>query len=1083
MRWWPFPRRRDPRRLASELRRARARVAALERALGSSGEPDRAHAAGVSPEPAPARSTLAHVAPPEAVVGLDKADESRRTALFQTLLNALPLPILLEGPDGRIVAGNRAAAEWLGRAPEELVGQSLSQEASAPVPPAEGIFGATATLTSPRTGRHYQLHYVPPAHAEASDASARAIEAAADAALDAVLAFRLVWFNDREHPQLVCQAANSRAVSLLGRSREDLVGQPLGVCLPVTPQGEQGALDERCLQVARSGASFEDEYVLETHAADKDTLTWLYLQAAKIQNGLAVTVRDITPRKRDEAARRYSEERLQFALESTRDGLIDWEVPTGYIYVSTRWLEMLGLLRERIMPHISFWESLIHPDDRPESRRRLEEHFKGATPAYEFEHRLRHRSGKWIWVLGRMRVVQWDGDGTPLRVVGTTVDISHLKQVQADLFEAKESALQALQEVRASEIHLRAILDHVVDGILTVSKTGLVMSFNSAAERIFGFSASEVVGRSLALLMPEALRIASGGRADPGQSAFRSLGPSDSASSLQRYEVTEETEGRRRDGELFPVELAISEVRLGPRLLFIAVVRDITERKKIETMKNEFVSTVSHELRTPLTSIRGSLGLVANGAAGEVPERARGMVDIALKNSERLVRLINDILDIEKIESGRMEFSLLPQDVMPVVEQALEDYAAYADRFGVRFRLVRRSTNARAIIDADKIHQVLANLLSNAAKFSPSGDEVAISVDLAGSNINIQVKDNGPGVPENLRDRIFEKFAQADSSSTRQQQEGTGLGLSIAKAIVERHQGWIGFESEHGQGSTFYFCLPWADATELGQGPSVLICQRARCFDAGLTTAVADGFGARIDIVRGHGEAKRLLAERNYRVLLWEIDAAGIESRAFLRSLREHERTAQLAVLSTSTGPRPPEWLAELEPGALTWLPSPPYEEAVFEFLEQHLGVERRRVLYVENDHDLVRVIREVLGPGVQVQQAGTLQEARAAISQTRFDLVLLDLALPDGRGEELIQELDAASGPRLIVFSAYEPRLSVANMRVLVKSKTSNEQLLEAIRTSLKASARHGAGAEPGQDFPELPPIRDLQSSGTGGA
>jgi PAS domain S-box-containing protein len=243
--------------------------------------------------------------------------------------------------------------------------------------------------------------------------------------------------------------------------------------------------------------------------------------------------------------------------------------------------------------------------------------------------------------------------------------------------------------------------------------------------------------------------------------------------------------------------------------LIYAVARDIQERKRVEQMKNDFVSVVSHELRTPLTSIRGSLGLIAGGVAGELPEKARLLVDIAAKNSDRLVRLINDILDVEKIESGEMGFRFSPVELMPLVEAAVDGNRAYAQAYEVELRIVRAVDGVRVWADPDRLLQVMANLLSNGAKFSPRGGvvEVAVAVTAPRGEVRVAVTDHGRGIPADFQARIFEKFAQADASSTRQK-GGTGLGLSISRAIVERHRGRISFTSEPRGKTCFFFDLP-----------------------------------------------------------------------------------------------------------------------------------------------------------------------------------------------------------------------------------------------------------------------------------
>jgi PAS domain S-box-containing protein len=239
----------------------------------------------------------------------------------------------------------------------------------------------------------------------------------------------------------------------------------------------------------------------------------------------------------------------------------------------------------------------------------------------------------------------------------------------------------------------------------------------------------------------------------------------------------------------------------------VGISRDITARQEIDRLKSEFITTVSHELRTPLTSIRGSLGLLAGGAAGAISDSAKMMVDIAYKNSERLTRLVNDILDIERIEGGKLAFQIAPIDLTGLVEQAIEANRGYGEQFGVTFALTQRAPGAYVQGDADRLIQVFTNLLSNAAKFSSAGGTVEVAVTSPDQLVRVSVTDHGPGIPDAFRARIFGKFAQADGSSARQN-GGAGLGLSIAKAIVERHGGRIDYTSVIDQGATFFVDLP-----------------------------------------------------------------------------------------------------------------------------------------------------------------------------------------------------------------------------------------------------------------------------------
>lgn len=264
----------------------------------------------------------------------------------------------------------------------------------------------------------------------------------------------------------------------------------------------------------------------------------------------------------------------------------------------------------------------------------------------------------------------------------------------------------------------------------------------------------------------------------------------------------------RKDGTTFPVEVNLGIIHVGNESLLSVLARDISERKRVDKMKDEFISTVSHELRTPLTSIRGSLGLLTGGALGDIPDKAKEILVVACNNSERLLLLINDILDIQKIESSELEMEFKNVDLILLLKQAVQDNSSYADQYGVSLILEPSEKNVTINGNKDRLMQVMANLLSNAAKFSHPKGSVEISVNTDDENtVRISITDHGQGIPKEFYSTIFDRFTQHDSSDTRTK-GGTGLGLNITKEIIEKHGGKIDFISDIGLGTTFYFDLP-----------------------------------------------------------------------------------------------------------------------------------------------------------------------------------------------------------------------------------------------------------------------------------
>lgn len=732
----------------------------------------------------------------------------------------------------------------------------------------------------------------------------------------------------------------------------------------------------------------------------------------------------------------------------------------------------------------------------------------------------------------------------------------------------------------------KAVFDHVVDGLITINEHGIVESMNPTAEKLFGYEASEVVGKNVKMLMPERYAI----HHDRYLKKYLRTGKA------HIIGQSRELEGRRKDGSEFPLELGVSimhgqeqnlylgsisditlrkkaeeELRASEASLANAqsiaklgswhlnlktnelkwsdeiyrifglrpqefgasyeafiervhpedrelvqesvdkslqsgapyklehrivhpdgslryvmeqggitydtqgnpeamtgIVQDITEQKKVDRMKSEFVSTVSHELRTPLTSIYGSLGLLVGGAAGEFSGQAKSLLEIAYKSADRLIRLINDILDAEKLEADRMTFNMQRHDVVALIEKAIVANQAYAEQFDVGYVLKTDLEDTIIFVDTDRFEQVMANLMSNAAKFSPKGEDVVVSIERQAGNIRVSVTDKGPGIPEEFKGRLFQKFAQADSSDTRKI-SGTGLGLNIFKKLVERMGGTVGFDSTAGKGSTFFFIIPEltervsdVDGTTTSpNGTTVLICEDDPDV-AHLLKLMLLQEKIETDIAYNVAEAKEHLSKRTYDAMTLDLVLPDMDGITFLRELRADPETRSLPVVVVSA--KAEEGKEELNGdafGIIDWLTKPLNAESLKTAIHQATQLPtkgRTKILHVEDDEDIVQVVSVLLKDVADIHGEPTLKGAKERIEKENFDLVILDMDLPDGSGIDLLSRLESKNGKTtpVLVFSADDisSEISEAVAAALVKSKTSNDKLVDTIKAMISRQA-----------------------------
>ncbi|WLD57851.1 PAS domain S-box protein [Salinispirillum sp. LH 10-3-1] len=374
--------------------------------------------------------------------------------------------------------------------------------------------------------------------------------------------------------------------------------------------------------------------------------------------------------------------------------------------------------------------------------------------------------------------------GEVSQLLGITVDIT-----------GRKAAEVALQD---SESRLRALFEMSPVGIaLNDYESGAFLDVNDALLASVGYSREDFLQLNYWQVTPEEYL--------PHEEAA-----TESLLTTGRYGPIEK-EYIDRNGDRFPVRLSgvLIEDRSGRRLIW-SIIEDIRERKRIDRLKQEFVSTVSHELRTPLTAISGSLGLVRAGVLGTLPPQALEMVTIAHDSSQRLTLLINDLLDMDKLIAGKMALNLKPLDAKALLQRAVRENQPYAEQYGVLLQIFECDESMWVVADEHRFMQVMNNLLSNAAKFTADNSSVEISVVPLEKYLRINVKDYGAGIPVEFQDKIFGQFSQADASDTRRR-GGTGLGLAISKRLVELMHGRIGYETTPGKGSCFYVELPLAE--------------------------------------------------------------------------------------------------------------------------------------------------------------------------------------------------------------------------------------------------------------------------------
>ncbi len=596
----------------------------------------------------------------------------------------------------------------------------------------------------------------------------------------------------------------------------------------------------------------------------------------------------------------------------------------------------------------------------------------------------------------------------------------------------------ASDALRASEVRFRSIVTNALDGIITLDDQARIESYNAAARSIFGYDPREIIGRPLGVIVPD---LAS----DAGASAVSEL----RERAIGR--VTE-WEGRRNDGSIFPLEISLYEFEIPDGTYIAMSARDVSERREVDRMKSEFVSTVSHELRTPLTSIRGSMSLLAAGVLGELPPDASDVVNVAARNTERLVTLINDILDLDRLAQGKMELHVGPVAVSTIFRRSIDAVRAFAEQTGVSIQ--HDETVLRVSGDGDRLVQVVVNLLSNAVKFSPADSPVRLSATDQGGMVEIQVTDRGRGIPAAYRETIFEPFHQVEGTDAREK-GGTGLGLAICRAIVEQHRGTLGVTSEEGVGSTFWFRVPSAieDRTgfEIIESSSVLVLAPDPAARAAISEMLAASTLHSVS-AESVGEACEALERYSIAILVLDASAPHLSAFTLLNQIRSDERLNEIPVVCIDDGAGP-----RLADERTVFAAAPVDADGLLDAIQRAAATQSRGdILLVDDDEAMLDVMqRQLSREGLSSRTAVSGREAVELARSETPGVLVLDVGLPDGDGYDVVEALrrePRLSRIPLLVYtgrdlSGYERhRLQLGPTRFLTKSKATNEDFRELV-------------------------------------
>ena len=713
-----------------------------------------------------------------------------------------------------------------------------------------------------------------------------------------------------------------------------------------------------------------------------------------------IILSEITKRQRAHVQLRDREERLNDLIESASE-LIMLLRPDGHITnVNRAWLSTLHYSeREAESADIT---RIVDKDSLATWREALARALEGER-VEDMALDFCTREGERVNLVGGMSC-RFDEAGQP----------SLLRAILRDVTASRRAALQLREHEHRSE----QVLESMPLGVFVVNADGSTSYANRAAQ--------EILGRGVALgARPEDLATvyqvyrARDNRLYPTADLPIVKALKGQANVAEDLEV-------QRDGQRIPLYVSAAPVYTSSGELSgaIATFSDITERRAIERLKDELISVVSHELRTPLTSIRGALGLVGSGRLGTLTDQGRKMIDIATHDTDRLVRLINDMLDIERMQAGRIEMHKTACNAADLVRAAVETVQPLADKADVR--IVVAESDVPLNCDVDRIIQTLTNLLGNAIKFSPPRGVVSLQVREISGEIEFRISDQGRGIPPEKLQTIFERFQQVDASDAREK-GGAGLGLAISRSIVVQHGGRIWAESDGAHGSTFVFTLPRAttasEAEHADGADTLLLIAEDDSSAAEVLRTMLETNGYSVAVAGTGAEAIEMAQRLQPAAILLDILMPVMDGWEALAELKNDERTKNIPIVVVSG------FTTQLEHDdarVAAWVAKPFSEMQLAQALQSAFGMDKEaNILIVEDDANLAAVLREQFeASGLRCVTAGNGSEAIRAAQENAPDLLVLDLMLPERDGFEVVDWLRQHERLRnlpLVVYSALE--------------------------------------------------------------